>query len=85
VNGAVNDREDDPAVIESWDIVSPLAGLNHSTANFRELGTAERSIVNEPRKARKPSIRADGWFGQTVMRRTELPLGATLARLSLRE
>ena len=47
-NGALNDLEEDPAAIESWDIVSPLAGLNHSTANFRELGMAERSIVNEP-------------------------------------
>src|SRR2546426_7602941 len=35
------------------DIVSPLAGLNHSTANFRESGMAERSIVNEPPEDRK--------------------------------
>jgi len=48
VNGALNDLEDDPAAIESWDIVSSLAGLNHSTANLRESGMAERSIVNEP-------------------------------------
>jgi len=48
VNGALNDMEDDPAVIEFWDVVSPLAGLNHSTANFLELGMAVRSIVNEP-------------------------------------
>src|SRR5213592_415419 len=44
VNGALNDLDDDPAVIEFWGIVSPVAGLNHSTANFRELGLAERSI-----------------------------------------
>jgi len=47
-NGAWNDREDDPAVIGFWEIVSPLSGLNHSTVNFRELGMADRSIVNEP-------------------------------------
>src|SRR6059058_1415229 len=43
VNGALNDVEDDPAAIEFWDIVSPLAGLTHTTANFRESGMAERS------------------------------------------
>ena len=48
VNGALNDLEDDPAAIEFWDIVSPFAGLNHSTANVRELAMAERSIVNAP-------------------------------------
>src|SRR6266571_5691786 len=48
VNGALNDLEDDPAAIEFLDSVSSLAGLNHSTASFRELDMAERSTVNEP-------------------------------------
>ena len=48
VNGALNDLDDDPAAIEFCDIVCPLAGLNHSTANVRELAMAERSIVNAP-------------------------------------
>ena len=37
MNGALNDRADDPAVIEFWDIVSPLAGLNHSKVRGRVL------------------------------------------------
>ena len=48
VNGAVKACEDDPAEIGSWVIVSPVAGLNHSTASLREVGIAERSIVKEP-------------------------------------
>jgi hypothetical protein len=48
VNGAVKACEDDPAEIGSWVMVSPVAGLNHSTASLREVGIAERSIVKEP-------------------------------------
>ena len=48
LNGGLKDCVDDPAIIGLCDIVVPVAGLNHSTANFRESGMAERSIVNEP-------------------------------------
>ena len=48
LNGGLNDWEDDPAVIGSSAMVFPVAGLNHSTASLRELGIAERSMVNAP-------------------------------------
>src|SRR5438132_3884554 len=32
--------------VSAGDIVSPVAGLNHSTVSIRESGIAERSIVN---------------------------------------
>src|SRR5437660_12445264 len=47
VNGALDDLEDDPAAIKSWDIVSSLAGLKHSTSTLRASGIAERSIAQQ--------------------------------------
>src|SRR5439155_2304942 len=48
LNGGLNGWDDDPAGIALSVMVSPTAGLNHSTASFRELGIVERSMVNAP-------------------------------------
>jgi hypothetical protein len=44
----VNECEDDPERMGSAAIVDPVDGLNHSTANVRELDIAERSTVKDP-------------------------------------
>jgi hypothetical protein len=48
LNGGVKDCREAPAASGPSENVVPVAGLNHSTASFRELGMAERSMVNEP-------------------------------------
>lgn len=48
LKGGRNDCEEAPAGMGFWAIVSPVAGLNHSTASVRDFGIAERSMVKAP-------------------------------------
>ena len=68
-------------------IVNPVDGLNHSTANVRELAMAERSIVNGPpdgvyTRYSAPSV---GVCARQYPVEQRDPRGVTLARFTLRE
>ncbi len=49
LKGAVNDRDEEPPVTDGAEVVTPVAGLNHSTLRVRFV--LDRFTVNEPLEA----------------------------------